>query len=73
MLMLSFDSSDVNIPFLRLCQDTSNSIENNDFALSTKSNKIRNEKVEFIRNECCIIMAKKKKTIAVMQKRRRII
>ena len=46
----SFDDSDNEITFVRLCQDTSNTIDNSEYALSVAS-KVVHEKVDFIRTD----------------------
>ena len=46
----SFEHNDIDISFLRLCQDSNNEIDNSDYALSVKSKQIHN-RVEFIRND----------------------
>ena len=44
----SYNTSHGEIPFLRICQDTTNAIDNSEFALSVES-KTTNTKVDFIR------------------------
>ena len=44
----SYNTSHGEIPFLRICQDTTNAIDNSEFALSVES-KNTNTKVDFIR------------------------
>jgi len=43
----TFDNTDVNIPFMRICQDSANVIQNNNFALSVESKQIHDD-VEFV-------------------------
>lgn len=43
----SFNSADANIDFLRLCQDTSNEVDNSAYALSVKSKKIHDD-IQFL-------------------------
>ena len=46
----SFDRNDIDISFLRICQDTTNEIDNSDYALSVESKEIH-DKIDFIMND----------------------
>ena len=46
---LTRNTNDIDISFLRICQDTTNEIDNSDYALSVESKEIH-DKIDFIMN-----------------------